>query len=118
MALFDPGIVNGIVPKRRITQDKIEVIVRHRGLFETLIENLRVRIEVLQYALGDRIEFDGHALCFGHDLRWHHAEEMADARSWFEQAKRVESADPQIIESFVNHADNRKRGVVSVERAR
>src|SRR5262245_12034289 len=43
---------------------------------------------------------------------------MADARSWFENAKRVESADPQIIESFVNRANNRKRGVVSVERAR
>src|SRR5262249_61345289 len=83
-----------------------------------LIENLRVWIEVLQDARGDRIEFDGHALYFGPDLRRHHAEEMADARSGFEHSKRVESADPQIIESFVNRANNRKRGVVSVERAR
>src|SRR5262245_42484621 len=113
--LVDPGIVNGIVPKRDVTYDKIEVIVRHRGLCEALIKNLRVRIEVLQDARGDRIEFDGHALGFGHHLCRHHAEEMADARSGFEYAKRVESADPQIIESLVNRANNWKRGVVSVE---
>src|SRR5262249_52447042 len=48
----------------------------------------------------------------------HHAEEMADARGGFEHSKRVESADPQIIESVVNRADNRKNGVMSVQRAR